>query len=307
MHNNYLIVYNNVYSLNEEINKLTTKDFSAAEKNIYDLDEVSLENALIDLDTYSFLTNKKIIIIKNIDTLQEGKEESHLIKYLNNPSEDNLLIMTTKKFNANKKINKELKKLVNFISLEEDPNKVVKDILKDYKIDNKLINKIIEYSNNNVDIIKNECDKLILYKENNKEITEEDIQKVVVKHLGESNDIVFELIKYISSKDKKRALNKYLLLEEYNIDDISLIGLLESQLRLMMEINILMDERKNKNQIATELNTHPYRIQKTMELLTSVSKKEIIKLIKDLSDIDYKIKAGIINSKESVLLYIINM
>lgn len=307
MHNNYLIVYNNVYSLNEEINKLTTKDFSSAEKNIYDLDEVSLENALIDLDTYSFLTNKKIIIIKNIDTLQEGKETEHLIKYLNNPSEDNLLIMTTKKFNANKKINKELKKLVNFISLEEDPNKVVKDILKDYKIDNKLINKIIEYSNNNVDIIKNECDKLILYKENNKEITEEDIQKVVVKHLGESNDIVFELIKYISSKDKKRALNKYLLLEEYNIDDISLIGLLESQLRLMMEINILMDERKSKNQIATELNTHPYRIQKTMELLTSVSKKEIIKLIKDLSDIDYKIKAGIINSKESVLLYIINM
>ena len=307
MHNNYLIVYNNVYSLNEEINKLTTKDFSTAEKNIYDLDEVSLENALIDLDTYSFLTNKKIIIIKNIDTLQEGKDGSHLIKYLNNPSEDNLLIMTTKKFNANKKINKELKKLVNFISLEEDPNKVVKDILKDYKIDNKLINKIIEYSNNNVDIIKNECDKLILYKENNKEITEEDIQKVVVKHLGESNDIVFELIKYISSKDKKRALNKYLLLEEYNIDDISLIGLLESQLRLMMEINILMDERKSKNQIATELNTHPYRIQKTMELLTSVSKKEIIKLIKDLSDIDYKIKAGIINSKESVLLYIINM
>ena len=186
--NNYLIEYNDIYLLNNEIDSLIEKGFKDATKSIYDLDEESLEAALNDLDTYSFLTDKKIIIIKNINKLEDNKQTTHLLKYLENPNNDNLLILTTNKLNMTKKINKELKKKTNYLKLEVNLEKEIKNILKGYKIDSKSINKLIDYSNNNIDIIKSECDKIINYKENDKTITEEDIELLVVKHLGDSNN-----------------------------------------------------------------------------------------------------------------------
>ncbi len=304
--NNYLIVYDDIYLLNTKIDEITKKDFKDIDKNVYDLDEKDLDDALLDLDTYSFLSDKKIVIIKNIENLNDDKKTTHLINYLDNSNPDNLLILTTTKFNGTKKINKTLKEKTNFIKLESNSNTVIKNLLKDYKLEPGVINKISIYSNNNIDIIKTECDKLINYKDD-KTITVSDVEKLVVKHLGDSSNIIFDLVKYISSSDKKRALEQYKLLQEYNIDDISLIGLIESQLRLLEEVSIYKKEGLYKDDIATKLNIHPYRIQKTMELLSSTNITSINNLIKNLSEIDYKVKAGLIDSKDCILMYIINI
>lgn len=304
--NNYLIVYDDIYLLNSKIDEITSKDFKNITKSIYDLDEKDLDDALLDLDTYSFLSDKKIVIIKNIENLNDDKKTTHLINYLDSPNNNNLLILTTTKFNGTKKINKTLKEKTNFIKLESDPNTVIKNLLKDYKLEPGVINKISIYSNNNLDIIKTECDKLINYKED-KNITVDDVEKLVVKHLGDSSNIIFDLVKYISSSDKKRALEQYKLLQEYNIDDIGLIGLIESQLRLLEQVSIYKKEGLYKDEIASKLNIHPYRIQKTMELLNSTNITSINNLIKNLSEIDYKVKSGLIDSKDCILMYIINI
>ena len=304
--NNYLIVYDDIYLLNTKIDEITKKDFKDIDKNVYDLDEKDLDDALLDLDTYSFLSDKKIVIIKNIENLNDDKKTTHLINYLDNSNPDNLLILTTTKFNGTKKINKTLKEKTNFIKLESNPNTVIKNLLKDYKLEPGVINKISIYSNNNIDIIKTECDKLINYKDD-KTITVSDVEKLVVKHLGDSSNIIFDLVKYISSSDKKRALEQYKLLQEYNIDDISLIGLIESQLRLLEEVSIYKKEGLYKDDIATKLNIHPYRIQKTMELLSTTNISSINNLIKNLSEIDYKVKSGLIDSNDCILMYIINI
>ena len=99
--NNYYIETDNTFSLNKKIEEIiNNNNFNEASKSIYSLDETPLENALEDLDTYSFLTSKKVIVIKNIDYLNKDdqiEEKEHLIKYLNNPNEDNLLIITANK------------------------------------------------------------------------------------------------------------------------------------------------------------------------------------------------------------------
>lgn len=304
--NNYLIVYDEAYLLNTKIDEITKKDFKDIDRNVYDLDEKDLDDALLDLDTYSFLSDKKIVIIKNIENLNDDKKTTHLLNYLDNSNPDNLLILTTKKFNGTKKINKTLKERTNFIKLESDPLEVIKNLLKDYKLESGVINKINIYCNSNLDIIKSECDKLISYKED-KNITLDDIEKVVVKHLGDSSNMIFDLVKYISLSNKKKALEQYKLLEEYNVDDIALMGLIESQLRLLIEVSMYRKDNMTKDEIATKLDVHPYRVQKSIELLGSTDIKSITKLIRNLSEIDYKVKAGLINSKDSILMYIINI
>ena len=44
-----------------------------------------------------------------------------------------------------------------------------------------------------------------------------------------------------------------------------------------------------------------------MELLRSISRKELTKLIHNLSEMDYKIKSGKVSSKEQMIMYIINL
>lgn len=307
MKNNYLLVYDNYYLFQEKLKDIiSSTKFENASITNYDLEEEDLYNALLDLDTYSFLTEQKIIIIKNINLLEDNQDTKHLLKYLDNPNNDNLLILTTTKFNATKKINKELKKKTNYIKLETDLNKETKNILQGYEVESGVITKIIEYSNNNIDIIKSECDKLKQYKFDTKKITKEDVETIVIKHIGESTQIVFDLIKDIAIKDKKRAIIKYEKLKKYNVDDIALIGLLESQLRLMIQIIMFSEKNYTNKDIAATLNIHPYRIEKTKELLRYSNKKDVCNMIKNLSNIDYKIKSGQIDNKDAIFMYIIN-
>lgn len=307
MKNNYLLVYDNYYLFQEKLKDIiSSTKFENASITNYDLEEEDLYNALLDLDTYSFLTEQKVIIIKNINLLEDNQDTKHLLKYLDNPNNDNLLILTTTKFNATKKINKELKKKTNYIKLETDLNKEIKNILQGYEVEAGVITKLIEYSNNNIDIIKSECDKLKQYKFDTKKITKEDVETIVIKHIGESTQIVFDLIKDIAIKDKKRAIIKYEKLKKYNVDDIALIGLLESQLRLMIQIIMFSEKNYTNKDIAATLNIHPYRIEKTKELLRYSNKKDVCNMIKNLSNIDYKIKSGQIDNKDSIFMYIIN-
>ena len=307
MKNNYLLVYDNYYLFQEKLKDIiSSTKFENASITNYDLEEEDLYNALLDLDTYSFLTEQKVIIIKNINLLEDNQDTKHLLKYLDNNNNDNLLILNTTKFNATKKINKELKKKNNYIKLETDLNKETKNILQGYEVESGVITKIIEYSNNNIDIIKSECDKLKQYKFDTKKITKEDVETIVIKHIGESTQIVFDLIKDIAIKDKKRAIIKYEKLKKYNVDDIALIGLLESQLRLMIQIIMFSEKNYTNKDIAATLNIHPYRIEKTKELLRYSNKKDVCNMIKNLSNIDYKIKSGQIDNKDAIFMYIIN-
>ena len=307
MKNNYLLVYDNYYLFQEKLKDIiSSTEFENASITNYDLEEEDLYNALLDLDTYSFLTEQKVIIIKNINLLEDNQDTKHLLRYLDNPNNDNLLILTTTKFNATKKINKELKKKTNYIKLETDLNKEIKNILQGYEVEAGVITKLIEYSNNNIDIIKSECDMLKQYKFDTKKITKEDVETIVIKHIGESTQIVFDLIKDIAIKDKKRAIIKYEKLKKYNVDDIALIGLLESQLRLMIQIIMFSEKNYTNKDIAATLNIHPYRIEKTKELLRYSNKKDVCNMIKNLSNIDYKIKSGQIDNKDAIFMYIIN-
>ena len=242
MHN-YLIENIDQTITNDTIKELLKKE--KIENNTistYDLEETSLSNALEDLDTYSLFSSKKVIIIKNIDSLKidDSKEEiNHLIKYLKDPNPDNYLIITSKKLNNTTKLTKELKDKCNIINTDIDINKYIKDNLKDYSIDQKTINLLKEYCLDDITKLKQELNKLKDYKVEEKEITSEDIKKLVRKKLPDSKDLVFSFTRSIGERNKKEALEKFQELLNYNIEPISIIGLLGSQIRIIYQVKIL--------------------------------------------------------------------
>ena len=308
MNNNFLLEYTDTFSLNKKIKELTNDKLDNSTYTTYDLEEHTIETVIEDLDTFSLLTEGKIIVVKHIELLSsEDKNTKQLLKYLDNSSKCNTLILISNKLDSRKKITKELKNKTTYIKLESDPLDTIKKILKDYKLSKDVINLILEYTNSNIDAINNECEKLINYKLDEKEITLEDAKKLLHKHRTDENQILFDLIKFIALKDKKNSLIKYKNLKELQIDDMAIIGLLESQLRLMFQTALLKEQRLSKNEIAKQLDIHPYRIEKTIELLYSTSKEEIKELIKKLADLDYKIKSGQLTTKDFFEMFIISM
>jgi DNA polymerase-3 subunit delta len=290
---------------------ISDNNFLEAMTSTYDLEEVLLEAALEDLDTYSFLSNKKVIIIKKIESIKYDdykKDVDHLFKYIKNPNSDNLLIIEANKLNNTTKITKELKKLCKYISVTIDSKKYIKEELKGYKIDTNTINYLDEMCLQDITKISNECSKLKDYKYEEKEITKNDIDDIVIKKLGDSKELTFAFSRSIGLKDKKEALEKYRELLSYDIEPLSIIGLLGSQIRIIYQVKLLEKQRLADKEIANILEEKSdYRIKKTRELTRLYSEEELLELMQVLSDMDLKIKTTEANGNSLIELFILNL
>lgn len=312
MQNNYLLEGESYFAIHKEIEKIIKKNgFTEASVSEYDITECELEVALEDLDTYSFLSDKKVIQIIGLDTLSwdsNKKDLEHLMKYLDNPNPDNLLFICSLKFNNTLKVVKELKKRMEFIEISNDPIKFIKEELKGYKIDANLINYLSEKCLGDISKIQNECDKLKNYKIDDKVILKEDIDELVVEKLGDSTDLTFSFNRSLAEKDKKSALEKYYELLNYNIDPLGIIGLLASQFRIMYQVKVLEAQHMNANDIANTLGEkNSYRVKKTMELTRYYSENELLKLIETIGDIDLKVKTTDTDPNTQIELFILNL
>lgn len=309
--NSYLIEGIDYVAIEKEVNKIIENEkFTSSSLSIYDMDESLLENALEDLDTYSFLSDKKTIIIKNIDSIKydDFKDDFiHLLKYIDNPSNDNLLIIEAKKLNGSYKITKDLRKKCKCVNIEINSKSFIKNELKDYKVDQNTINLLDEFCNGDFTKIESECNKLKSYKYTEKEITVTDIKELVTKKLGDPQELTFSFARSIASKDKSKALEKYRELLLYNIDALSIIGLLGSQIRIIYQVKVLDARGMRDKDIASTLGEKPYRVQKTRELIGLYSNEELLHLMKVLSDIDLKIKSTDTNPSTEIELFIVNL
>lgn len=308
----YLIESLDSLSLQKKREELIDKnDFKEALVSYYDLEEVELQDALEDLDTYSFLSSKKVIIIQNIESIKYDdykKDFDHLFKYIENPNPDNLLIIEARKLNNTLKTTKELKKLCEYISIEFDSKKYIRDLLKDYKIDNISINLLDEYCLGDITKLDNECKKLMNYKIDDKVINKTDIEDLVIKKLGDEKELTFAFSRCLAEKDIKNALEKYQELLNYNIEPLSIIGLLASQIRIIYQVKLLEKDHLSDKDIANILEEKSdYRIKKTRELTRLYSEEELLLLMQKLNDMDYKIKTTDVDDKNLLELFIINM
>lgn len=311
MNNNYLLESTDFLSLQNEIAEIIKKtDFQNSAISIYDLEETLLERALEDLDTYSFLTLKKIIIIKNIETINQEdfeKDKKHLYQYLDSPNPDNLLIITSKKLNNTLKITKELKKRCNFVQVTMNADAFLKKELKDYKLEPGVLNLLLGYCKDDITKLKNECLKLKAYKFDEKEITKKDVEEMCVEKLGDSTELTFAFSRSLAERNKKDALMKYKELLNYNIEPYNIVGLLATQIRIIYQVKCLEEKGMSNTEIAKTLDKKPFYIQKTSELTRYYTTKELLELIIKLQNIDIQIKTTDIDPNSLIELFILNI
>lgn len=311
MKHNYLLECGDFLTIRAEIGKIIKAcGFEDASVNYYDMQEVLLERALEDLDTYGLFTSKKVVVITNfLDAdLTKTNDLERLVKYVKSDCSDNILIITAKKFIVKEnKYLKELKKYLEFIDIDLEPISYIKRELKDYKVDTGVISLINSYCLGDITKIHNECSKLKTYRFDEKTIHEEDVKNMVIKKLGDATDLTFSFARALAEKDKEEALKLYEEILSYHVEPLSLIGLLASQFRIMYQVMVLDRKKTSNAEMAKILNAKEYRIMKTKELTRYYTGEEILHLIIRLSEMDIKIKTT--NSDPNLLLqlFILNI
>lgn len=312
MNSNYLLEGEDSFAILLKIKQLIGQhNFEDASVSSYDLTETTLGVALEDLDTYGLFSEKKVIIIQNMESFNLDEYTSdfeHFSEYLRHPVSERLVIVTAKKLNNTKKVTKKLKNDLNYIAVSINALEYAKQELREYKVESGAIKQLVTNCLEDIGKIHQECEKLKMYCMDTKFISLENVNDLVFKKLGDSTDITFEFVRVLASKDKKKSLKKYHELLEYQIEPLALIGLLASQFRIMYQVKVLQKEKLSNEEIARRLSEKSsYRISKTKELTQYYSEGELLSLLRGLADIDLKIKTSDVDGKFLIELFILNM
>lgn len=293
MKNVYLIISDDKVIIDLKINEIIKKNSNSTILR-YDLEEVSIERLIEDLDTYNFLEEKKIVIGLNASFLNSEKKElvSHdlvsLEKYLNNPNLDNILILVVDKIDKKKKIVKCLMESCEVLEKEYSLTDLIKNNLDDYKMEKTTIDLLSEYCQNNERII-NELEKLKLYKLEEKVITTNDVKEIVSKNV---DDNIFSLIDFIINDRKKEAFEIYNELILHGEQVANIIPKLANKIRLIYQVKVFLKDGKSDLEISKLLKMHSYPIKLAREASYRYSNQVLLEYLNKLANLDYDLKSG---------------
>lgn len=254
----------------------------------YDLENDNIKNVIEDLNTYNLFGDKKIVIVKNINKL----DDEMIIEYLNNPSSNILVFISYDELDKRKKINKEILRVSEVINTKDvDLSSFIKDELKDYTYDNDVVKLLKNRCCNNYFKISNELEKLKMLKIEEHNITKDDVLLYVKKSFDTN---IFDLTNYINRKDIKKSLEVLKDLLNNSEDELRLLGLLANNFRTLYMIKNMMF-KYNDDYIIDTLKMHPYRLKMLKEQAINFSIEDLQKLIKKLGTIDINVKSGFID------------
>jgi len=299
----YLIEGDNSYLIDKELNKITKGDNLDIIK--YDLENTTIDDVIETLDTYDMFARLKVVICYNPLFYQNVVEDFNydkFIKYLNNPS-DNILVLVTNKMNNRLKVVKDTIKYFNYIKIDNlDINSFIKTNLEDYKMDNMTINYFIDRVGRDYNLISNELNKLKAYKLEEKNISKDDINLLCNKNFEES---IFDLIEAILKKDKKKVIDLYNYFISNGTEVFQILVLLANQIRLMYNVKIL--SKMKDSDIANLLEVKEYPVKLARGKGISYSKKELLDILYNLGRIDEDIKNGTELPNIALISYILKM
>jgi len=293
MNNLYLIESSSHKAIGIEIDKILAK-YEVNRDNLitYDLDETNISDVINDLDTYGFFSEQKFIHASNATFLTTTKSEidhnvESLTKYINNPS-DNILIISCSKLDGKKNICKLIKDKFNCVAISSDPKDYIKKKTKGYKLTYDTINYLLYTVGEDIDRLDNELDKLMLYKLDSKEITRNDIDLIVVKKV---DDNIFDLIDAIIKKNKKKSLTIYNEMINYGEEVFKILISLSNQIRLIYQVKVLRN--KQDSEIAEILNLkNPRQVYAIRQKISSYTKDELLDYLYKLALMDEDLKLG---------------
>jgi DNA polymerase-3 subunit delta len=287
--------------------------------SVYDCEETPVEVALEDAETLPFFGEKRVVLVKNpyFLTTEKGKEKvEHNIKrleqYIEEPSPFSVVIFTGlyEKLDERKKITKMLLKRAQvFVAsplTEQEIRRWIDEHLRssNVTIQEEAVNLLLQLAGTNLTILANELNKLTLFVGQGGTITEETVRMLVPRSLEQN---IFVLIEKAVQRKLHEAFRTFYDLLQNNEEPIKILALLANQFRLIYQAKSLAAKGYGQQQIASLLKVHPFRVKMALGQAKLFSIEELMRIMNDLAEADYQMKAGLMDKRLVVELFLMKL
>lgn len=155
---------------------------------------------------------------------------------------------------------------------------------KDLKISDEVAGAILFQVGSNLRMLDSELEKLKIY------AGKSPVTKGMIKEICVTNEDLFVFIDYLVEGNKSKALLEYqkLLVKKHPLEILSVLHtLLHGRIQIKA-----YSAKHSPDEIAKIINMHPFRVKMEIQKLKNISLKDLVKLKKNLTDAEYKIKSG---------------
>ncbi|WP_300278378.1 DNA polymerase III subunit delta [Peptacetobacter sp.] len=309
----YYLLENLISTLKSGLNE-SMLDFNF---DIIDGKEVQLDQLLSSIETFPFMDDRKVVIVKDFEILTGNKknfsdtDEKYLIEKLDNIPESTVLAFVVygdvdKRKSIYKKINKvgkvcECKKLEGMDLFSW----VKRGFLKlNVEIENATIAYFIEqlgYKEKNSEMtlsdVKNEIFKIASYTGENNLVTNDIIERLSPRKI-ENN--VFKMVDNIGMKRADIALKIFKDMILDGESPLKIMALIARQFRIILKVKDMQNENMKFKEIASSLGLQEFVVKNASRQGANFSEDILTEIINYILESEFKIKNGLIGDEIAI-------
>jgi len=315
------------FLIEEEISRLkarlgvSSQGFSGVEK--IDGEDGNVDGIINCVMTPSMLGGQRLIIVKNFKGIKPSKAQASEAKAADNlegflnclrniPEGVTLVFYSVGSVDKRKKIYKaideagDVREFKPFADWEQE--KLLSWIVSRVKLQGKKIGShaarlLVEISGKNLRSLSKEIEKLVTYIGERECIEEKDVR--LLASSGQIN--AFYLSDAVRRKDPRRALDALRRLFKDREQPPRILGLLASEIRMLLQLKSLEGEGLNFWQMSERLHANHYFVKKCGEHLENFSLSELKNDISLLHEADLKLKTGIVPAQLMLEMVVVDL
>ncbi|MDP2642289.1 MAG: DNA polymerase III subunit delta [Candidatus Peregrinibacteria bacterium] len=295
----FLIFGEDNFSSNQKL-KFYQDGFSkkyGEDSNIEALDgkKLDIKNFETDLQSLPFLSEKKMIVIKDLFAERDAEEQKEVAKIIEKTPEFCVLIFyetanVKKTLSLYKKI-AQIGKIEVFPALS--PQESAQWIMKKAKQENIKISiitaKILaDRVSGTLWTLTNEYEKLKTFA-NGEEITKAMVEELVLPNISAS---IFHMTDFIGGKKQKEAISTFELIEESEGNAPQIFFMIVRHFRLLIQTFDMLKRGESQQSIMKKLGIQPFVVPKMASQCKNFTEKDLIEIYKKLLKIDTDFKTG---------------
>ncbi|TFG81795.1 MAG: DNA polymerase III subunit delta [Erysipelotrichales bacterium] len=319
---NYLLYGNEAYLLQKRLDQLIKEHVKAQDTMntiVYDASEndFSLRKVVEEASTFPFFSDHKVVVVNNSIFLTRGSNVSEpemkdLEQYFITPSDFCSIVFVHHEENIDtvKKIYKLIRKYCQEIHVKKLETPEFRSFLKEQanlrglQFDNEAFNELVARLDNQMFNAIGELNKLKLF---GNQIRTEDVRALVSRPLDNET---FHLINALIDKDLGRCLHIWNDMVVLNVEPLSFMGLIASQLRLMYQVLSLHQQGFHRQDIVNTLlnsstKVEVWRVSKLLSLAQATDSDRLLYILNVLAQLDQKSKSGQVDKRFGFELFLI--
>lgn len=301
---------------NEVIKKLEVDELNIS---YFDMEETSYRKALKDAKTMPFLSDYRIIVMKNCYFFSSDKPKdeidsdfNELKEYIKNPIISSVIIFECpyESLDHKKSIVKEIEsKGYTEECLEYTKEEIERYIVRtledsSHKIESSAKDELFSRLDNDPQNFINEIKKLLLYLDDNQTVTKDIVQRIIIK---DPTNKIFDLTNAIISKNHKTIIKIYYELIDIGYTSQNILYSIGKKFQEILYTKEIVNDGGAKGDVANYFKIRDGVAYYYIKNANSLDYKTLKEYLDAVVDLDYKIKIGQLDKDAGLELFLLSI